>query len=588
MEGKMTEFRDSRFRRKSAASLAAAVLFASACTPIHMPEDVAQPEISGQTTTFAGELPQAIDFAQKWREQFYAKIQRQAQLRSALAFSLVPLSAGLVYLGINGSSTELFTGLTAIGAGAYGVSTVTIDGVRDQINVNGALALTCAVAAVSPLLVTKEEYNTFRVALFGTGDGKAATLNEQIAAVRAALDRMNAAKPEGMGTDDQARLDAVAAIIAFAEATRETGFALDGDLQRAGKDLRNTVNAIVDQVNSQIVKRLPDPTAILAAAQAIGKNAGAFSPTGALLPPAKPDDEEGGAEVQRDELISDAERTAIETFQGKLTTLEAEAKNLQVQARKVNHFVEVVTARKDKVAALDSCTVGQVASLFAVTPSDQTVTLTPGTAYQLSVQSQSGIPSAQLVGNQPQGVSVSITGVVATGYTMELVAAKDGDAAAVAGGTGNLLITEGNGPGRFQLAFTIAGQAEAPKTEVKDNAADDVANNAPFGCNVLDDQDKATLLGPQTPVETALTANTEQFKGLQRALGTPVDGDIGKETRMKLCEWRMGAEDRGPMIGQFDQSDLADRILAAPLTPSSPPAGGGDDGAGGNDDGGTT
>lgn len=577
----MTGFRDTRFRRKAAAALAAAVLFTSACTPIHLPQDVAQPEISGQTTTFAGDLPHAIDFAQKWRERFYAKVQEQAELRSGLAFSLVPLSAGLVYLGINGSSTELFTGLTAIGAGAYGLSTVTIDGVRDQINVNGALAVTCAVAAVSPLLVSTEEYKLFRDALYGTGDGTAATLNEQIAAVRAELDRMNAAKPEGMGADDQARLDAVAAIIAFAEAARETGFALDGDLQRAAMNLRNAVNAIVDQVNSQIVKRLPDPTAILAAAQAIGKNAGAFSPTGALLPPAKPDDEEDGtAEVQSETLVSDAERTAIETFQGELTTLEAEAKTLQVEARKVNHFVEIVTARKDKVTSLDSCTVGQVASLFAVTPSDQTVTLTPGTAYQLSVQSQSGIPSAQLVGNQPQGVSVSITGVVATGYTMALVAAKDGDAAAVAGGTGSLLITEGNGPGRFQLAFTIAGQAEAPKAEVTDDVADGVADTAPFGCNVLDTQEEADLLGPQTPVETALTATTEQFKGLQRALGTPDDGDIGKETRMKLCEWRMGAEDRGPMIGQFDQSDLADRILAAPLAPSSPPAGGGDDGGG--------
>ena len=516
---------DPILRKAALGAVLSASLFMTSCSgvlvPVHAPDSVSPPAFMAVDDSFAGNLPQSIKYANDWRAELYQSVDNQTKVRSGLALTLIPLTATLVYLGINGSTTELFSGLSIGGATAYTASTLFVDGVRDRINMAGAKALTCAVASVGPMLVTKGEHESFTTNLYGTAS--APGLTSRIVSLEGKLASV------GVAAAVQKR-DAQAAI-AFARTAREAGFALDGDLNRAASELVTTVDGIVNQVNTQIVARLPDPTQILSAARSI--NSAGLSPLGSFTPPQQDDDSRGGTQGGIGFLLLPAVDPG-----GVSAAIESETAELRQAAEAVNRFVEIVNARRAKVGSRDACTVDQVDTNFSVTPATTEVTLTPGTPFEFSVQSEGGIPTAQIVGNRPAGLNVDI-GVAGGSYTVTVDPVQG---TVAEGATATLLIAEAKGPGKALVKLVVPGNKPAETNAL---------TGGPFACSNIAQVDETLALAPQTPLEQELVSagdpdgpekerKKKNVRALQTAIGltgTAVDGTIGKTTRSRLCTW---------------------------------------------------
>tara|TARA_R110002110_G_scaffold9526_16_gene46811 strand:+ start:478 stop:2736 length:2259 start_codon:yes stop_codon:yes gene_type:complete len=120
------------------------------------------------TAEFAGRLPEAVDYANNVRDDYYEAVGTQSKLRAGLSLSLIPMSAAALYLGITSTgraSRDVITGLGLGGAGLFALGSFLENRPRQLIYLKGAQAITCTVAAMTPFLVRETEYSAFTKAL---------------------------------------------------------------------------------------------------------------------------------------------------------------------------------------------------------------------------------------------------------------------------------------------------------------------------------------------------------------------------------------------------------------------------------------
>src|SRR3569833_2157177 len=174
----------------------------------------------------------------------------------------MPLAAGafgftsLLLSAINIGSQDLRIGLAGLSAGTLGLVGFYDNRPRQLVYLNGALALSCAIAANEHLIVPEET---------------AGSLNKQTTALQTAVSRLkldvakNASRTSAAYSNDQARH-----LVADANSLLQSVAIFRYRRAHAAIPLRAYLIEIVAAVDAQVVKTDPDPQAINAVLSGIG------------------------------------------------------------------------------------------------------------------------------------------------------------------------------------------------------------------------------------------------------------------------------------------------------------------------------
>gem|GEM_PF-4907896 len=193
-------------RQGLVAAAASCLLLQSGCSSVFEPypqlelSDKRPKFLENDTTTLAGDLPAALDYADEARQALYDRVDDQAKLRNGLALALVPVGATALFLGITGSSNaiqDVIAGLGIGGAALFGLGSFYTDRQKDLIWIAGSEAIGCAQLAASPMLIRKEDYARFEMALLGSSSEQLSAaqkdLEESIGALLASGERVRTA-----------------------------------------------------------------------------------------------------------------------------------------------------------------------------------------------------------------------------------------------------------------------------------------------------------------------------------------------------------------------------------------------------------
>jgi len=200
---------------------------------------------------FVGDLPAAIDAASAQGRAYFNAAGQYSTLRNT-----VPLFAGVtgisaLLLGaMDNGSQDLRLGLAGVSAASLGIAGFYDNRPRQLIYLAGATAITCAIAAQKPLLVTDKTQNTLTADTNG---------------LRAALTKFSGELNTNRAREGAVQLfnleKAMQAIDAANVVLRDAA-SYEHKVDTAGVALREKVKEIVAAVDTQVVKTDPDPQAM--------------------------------------------------------------------------------------------------------------------------------------------------------------------------------------------------------------------------------------------------------------------------------------------------------------------------------------
>ena len=231
------------------------VLLCAACLPgcALLNPHLTVPRASTETMVFAGELGDAISEANQLRTAYHDAVGTTSLARNGLALTLIPLSAAGLAVGItSGGGAGTRDALTAIGAGAatlLGLGSIFIDQGRQRVYLAGEIAVTCAVLAVRPALVTDAVFKTQEVQ----------------------LETLGAALAEAEGSASPGLLQKARTMLA-------SGSLLLARISTSGFVLRQELQVINAKVSEQLLRTEPDVAAVLAVATGMQGQARLIAP----------------------------------------------------------------------------------------------------------------------------------------------------------------------------------------------------------------------------------------------------------------------------------------------------------------------
>src|SRR5687767_11403121 len=110
-------------RKQSTAGKIAAVVIAanlagcSVFNPHVRPSGAENTKMLPAGVPFAGGMSEAVDYADKWRWEYYDAVGNDSEFRNAIALSLIPIGAAALFFGVTGiSTTDVIAGLGIGGA----------------------------------------------------------------------------------------------------------------------------------------------------------------------------------------------------------------------------------------------------------------------------------------------------------------------------------------------------------------------------------------------------------------------------------------------------------------------------------------
>jgi hypothetical protein len=359
-----------------------------------------------QPDPWAGDLGSAIDQASRLRQRYHDAVSAQSLARNGMATTLIPLSAAALAVGIASPATtgtrNFLIASGAGGAATYGVGSFLIDRTRERVYLTGEKAVTCAILAMRPALVTNQEYvnRTSQVQRL----------------VRAAAGAEAAAVKPALLSQARTTLSAAQALLAR---IGSSGFTLSQQLY--------VINA---DVSDQLLQNEPDLNAILTVVGGLGAKGGAFAPGF----PARP----GGAGQQQG---------------GQRLTLESNAETeLRTAMESVAPWLTDAAALDKAMREVGTCTPASVAPPRLAVASD-VVDAAPGTVINIPVQTP-GVPRAAVAG--ATGVTAAAQ-VVNGQMVVQVTVARDATA-----GDRTLIVTDPASGGETQLLIRVGGTVAQP------------------------------------------------------------------------------------------------------------------------------
>lgn len=486
---------------------------------VHLPSPEADSSKIGNS--LYGELPQAIDRANSYRDAYYKAAAEQSVLKNSIGLSIIPLSASALYLGFASSAnSELAAGLGLGAAGLFGLGNFLYSAPRQAVYLHGARAVTCVVLATRPLLTTKTEYDALSSNLEQLGK----TLPMVVTAMDDVESGITAVGDAAATADAVTQLGIARALVGDAGRARDAGSLLRAEYDRAGITLNEHLEMVAARVNEEVQKTEPDLSSIATIAGSLGSWAGTFGSVPAMVAatesPAKksvsPADVGNGV-PQQAAVDSQAEKDLAQALQ-KLAT---ESSKLADATRAVSAHVSASQQLAAKSGDVSACSIAAADSGFSMVPDVSSIDLPAGTSASFIITDNTGIP--QNVVLTPANSAVRLNTSPNGGVLVANVVA-DGSATTAA-----YMLYVRDSTRRQSRYVTVNVKARPAAAPAVTTAA------------AADADAWKTFLQPS---ETTLIATRDDAKNLQRRLAKAegavlvIDGKIGEETRMLLAQYQ--------------------------------------------------
>lgn len=283
------------------------------------------------------DLDNAIQYAEKVKAKYMSAVGDQSKLNTWLGLTLIPLGAVGAFIGITSSSAgsmDALLGLSLAGAAGYGMGNYLRSRPRSLVYISGARAIGCAIGAIRPYQLSKEQKKEFKRALHGEGSevslaravGNISVLIGNVQVSLADLKSKTPDNPLVRVVEDylpEVRTFEAAARRALGEAHK-----LDQGLSSAGYELLTAVDSIMARVDEAVEATLPNLGAIDAVLSGLvdsSKKFGEISAGAAPSPPSEPAAPALQAAAEVDTLKKDlAElRGAVGVVVSKTATLDS-------------------------------------------------------------------------------------------------------------------------------------------------------------------------------------------------------------------------------------------------------------------------
>lgn len=390
------------------------------------------------------DLVAALAYAARVKDEYRGALSDQARLQAWLGIGLIALSAAALGLGATGAPAEWILGLGLTGAAGFGTATWLLNRPRQAAYVAGIKAVTCAEAAVTPLVpLNAASLETD----LGTLSDQIPVVERQIAVVAATVDRFEAvlaglsatgrlAAPEhdDLLRDAKAELAATRSLVSSAETAYSSGADVASLVRSAGERLRVAIENIVATVDGIIVETQRDPQALTAIISGLGGTYKTLSTVPEALKGVRDEaarrfeaegDVDAQVRAQRDQETLNALKPLNERLAGELRTLRQESGRLSAARRKVAVVVNMVT-RDAPVKALEGCGVKATDVVTALTI-DPSPPFELGKSAALGFVVKGGVPPYWASVKGP-GDGVTVVPVPGSSSAFNLTVGKDAPA----------------------------------------------------------------------------------------------------------------------------------------------------------------
>jgi Putative peptidoglycan binding domain len=505
-------------RRRAVAALVMMITALGGCSlfnpHVHEPSLMAPLDVSSteqerererETGQFAGDLPAAIDAANRQRERYLDAADLQSYLRNASPLIIAGLSAAALYLAIvDAGSTNTFAALGIGGATVFGLSSFYDNRPRQRLYYGGAQAIGCVVLSYRPLLMTTEDYGRLQKAVqdLGAAMGTARGTLAELEALRAGL-RSGPGLPAELDPEIARARD----VLARAQTNYDEGLTLRDEIDVAGFTLRQRVLAIVHAVDQEILKTEPEPAAALSLASSLGPTTTALVgglPSGDLPRGIR-------AFVGAEAAAPDPNRQRATTL---IARLQSELQIVNQHAATVGNFSSRAAALQRQVGEADACQPPELTGGLEVVPEDTQLQVSAPATLRFTVFGGDGIPRAILVRDGTGGKVVIEQPRIEGGFVQVPVTVQEG-----ATGTAELMFADQSGRGRKRTVLIVTAGTRAREGPAAPSPSE--------------------RSEPQTPFE----GQEHLVRMAQRVLGftgDDIDGDVGLNTRARLREFQQG------------------------------------------------
>jgi hypothetical protein len=363
-------------------------------------------------------LCSALNLAERYRLAYLDAAGNQQKLSNTFAVAGLIAATATLYYGLRAHDKyqNRVIGFATLGGVSYAAGTYFTSSPRQQVYLDGATAMSCAMIAAAPAMVPKSGRATLQTDLD--------TLQNKLADIQGAT----------QGTKEATVLQT----IADGESTLQSGTEMLAHLTTSGIVLRARIEVLANAVNHQTLAQLPDLNSLYSLAGSMSSFAQTFgsqrlasttTKTGATA------SSRGGGGTEKS---PDPELVAL---QDAITHVKAHLK-----------FAAIAAQSFSEVAA---CSPDGITSAFSVTPPDTTVTVEKGKTFSFTVTDKRGHPSAKLSGANTDKVELQPIQIQSENYVV-VVTGKD-----VTGTNGpSLLISESNGVQAHAVSIMVSEAEE--------------------------------------------------------------------------------------------------------------------------------
>jgi hypothetical protein len=436
----------------------------------------------------------AYTYAEQWRQAYISAARQHSGTRAIAGAVTIPLAGVAAFKGATQNNARNSTTGLLIGAAAlYGAVSYLTSLSREEVYLNGALAMSCVRGASQPLLQATARFSALERAKndlslsLKTFDGLTTGLdlslpqNADLVVSRAnALNTLNKAE------------DLTVTVHGFAET------------------LRNRVDTISIQVAKLIKSSEPSPQSMLSILSSIGTISGGLQ-AGFTIP--KPEAKAG-------------EKPEGEVQAGRDPKLTAAQSDLELKTQTVQEELKLVSTAAEsaqKAAKEGDCTPQGVKATFSVSPDAATLVVAQGGVTKLTVTAGDGFPSTPIVeGNDAGFIEVDPYNINTSAPNSDQFVLTIHGVKATDKSTPVLKITDHANEVRKSIAISVtAASAGKPAGQPKKN---ETASG-----------DGESITKPESDL---LKASTVLAGEMQCVIDTPVDCKVGTKTRDAIVAYR--------------------------------------------------
>ncbi len=293
------------------------------------------------------DLHNAIDYAQRAIDKYKDAAGDQATLTTVMGLGLIPLGAAALGFGITGGNPNIVTALGLGGAAGYASGSWLSSKDRQLIYIEGMKAMSCAIGAVQPLNIPRNEIKT-----------DLDKLNAAIIKVERDIGSVKDVEEYKASPMAKQNVTTAEALLTQSRTTRDEGTKLLVAHSQAGITLVNAVDRIGAEVDKAIAGTLQSLDALPGIIGSLSDLSTQFAkPAEAPAAPPKPS-------VIRTEFVDPALKEPLKSL---LKALKESSKVLASREQAIADVIRVVL-EADVANALKSCNVTDVATAFTVQP----------------------------------------------------------------------------------------------------------------------------------------------------------------------------------------------------------------------------